>query len=133
MSASQQWSLARVAIGDLAAPSVAPAAVEAAIHHFGRLNVLISNAEIADRTPFAGLSNEALVRSAEAIQGAFFRLAVAALPHFRSAGGGRVVAVSRFVAHALRPGLPTFPLGGWDCPRKSPRSLLSWRQQQRLT
>ena len=49
------------------------------------------------------------MRSIEAIQGAFFRLTVAALPHPRSSGAGRVVAVFSFVAHTFRPGLPTFP------------------------
>ncbi|HBK08570.1 MAG TPA: short-chain dehydrogenase [Acetobacteraceae bacterium] len=101
--------LAQVALGDLADPEVAARVIDAAIQHFDRLDVLVSNAGFADRTPFADLTNEALVRSTEAIQGAFFRLAVAALPHLRSAGTGRVVAVSSFVAHAFRPGLPIFP------------------------
>lgn len=100
---------AAVALGDLADPETAAGLTEAALQHFGRLDVLVSNAGFADRTPFADLTNQALVRSTEAIQGAFFRLAVAALPHLRTAGGGRAVAVSSFVAHAFRTGLPTFP------------------------
>jgi 3-oxoacyl-[acyl-carrier protein] reductase len=100
--------MASVALGDLAEPEVAAALVATAVRCFGRLDVLVSNAGFADRTALADLSNQALVASTEAIQGAFFRLAQVALPHLRTAPQGRVVAVSSFVAHAFRPGLPTF-------------------------
>jgi NAD(P)-dependent dehydrogenase (short-subunit alcohol dehydrogenase family) len=102
-------ALAEVALGDLADPTIAAALVTATIERFGRLDVLVSNAGFADRTAFAELSNAALVASTEAIQGAFFRLAQAALPHLRGAAGGRIVAVSSFVAHAFRTDLTTFP------------------------
>lgn len=101
--------LAEVALGDLAEPAAAAAAVAAAEQRFGGLDVLVSNAGFADRTPFAALTDEALAASAEAIQGAFFRLCRAALPCLRAATDGRVVAVSSFAAHAFRPGLPAFP------------------------
>ena len=101
-------SLAEVALGDLAAPDVASALVAKTVDHFGRLDVLISNAGFADRTPFADLTDAALTASTEAIQGAFFRLARAAMPHLRAATDGRVVAISSFVAHAFRTDLPTF-------------------------
>jgi NAD(P)-dependent dehydrogenase (short-subunit alcohol dehydrogenase family) len=51
----------------------------------------------------------ALTASTDAIQGAFFRLAQAALPALRGGRDGRVVAVSSFVAHAFRTDLTTFP------------------------
>lgn len=101
--------LAEVALGDLADPAVAGELVAAATERFGRLDVLISNAGFADRTPFADLTTQGLATSTEAIQGAFFRLAQAALPHLRGAVNGRVVAVSSFVAHAFRTDLTTFP------------------------
>ena len=77
--------------------------------HFGRLDVLISNAGFADRTAFANLTDQALTASTQAIQGAFFRLVRAALPHLAGASDGRVIAVSSFVAHAFRTNLTTFP------------------------
>ncbi|MBN8910287.1 MAG: SDR family oxidoreductase, partial [Rhodospirillales bacterium] len=43
----------------------------------------------------------------EAIQGAFFRLARAAIPQLGE--GGRIVAVSSFVAHTFRTDVTTFP------------------------
>jgi NAD(P)-dependent dehydrogenase (short-subunit alcohol dehydrogenase family) len=100
---------AAVALGDLAEPSVAADVVEATVRAFGRLDVLISNAGFADRTGFAELTDAGFNASAEAIQGAFFRLARAALPHLRGARDGRVIAVSSFVAHVFRTGIPIFP------------------------
>src|SRR4051794_20165507 len=76
--------VAAVALGDLAEPAVATALVVTAVRCFGRLDVLVSNAGFADRTGLADLTNEALVASTEAIQGAFFRLAQTALPHLRT-------------------------------------------------
>jgi NAD(P)-dependent dehydrogenase (short-subunit alcohol dehydrogenase family) len=102
-------AIAEVALGDLADPAVAPALVASTVERFGRLDVIISNAGFADRTPFADLTNTALTASTEAIQGAFFRLAGAALPHLRIANDARIIAVSSFVAHAFRAGLTTFP------------------------
>ena len=102
-------ALAEVAFGDLVDPDVAADLVEIAVSRFGRLDVVVSNAGFADRTPFAELTNAALMASTEAIQGAFFRLARAALPQLRQAMDGRVVAVSSFVAHAFRTDLTTFP------------------------
>jgi NAD(P)-dependent dehydrogenase (short-subunit alcohol dehydrogenase family) len=100
---------AAVALGDLAEPAVAAELVAETERAFGRLDVLISNAGFADRTEFDDLSDAAFSASAEAIQGAFFRLARAALPHLRRATDGRVIAVSSFVAHVFRTGVTTFP------------------------
>jgi NAD(P)-dependent dehydrogenase (short-subunit alcohol dehydrogenase family) len=101
--------LAGIAMGDLADPAVAADLVAAAAERFGRLDVLVSNAGFADRTAFADLTDQALTSSTEAIQGAFFRLARAALPYLRGASDGRVIAISSFVAHAFRTDLTTFP------------------------
>ena len=99
---------AEVALGDLADPSVAPAMIAHAVERFGGLNVLISNAGFADRTALAELSDAAMAASVEAIQGGFFRLARAAMPHLKNGRDARIVAVSSFVAHAFRPDVPLF-------------------------
>jgi len=101
--------LAAIALGDLGDPAVATALVAASVTRFGGLDVLISNAGFADRTPFADLTDAALTASTQAIQGAFFRLAQAALPHLRQATDGRIIAVSSFVAHVFRSDLTIFP------------------------
>jgi 3-oxoacyl-[acyl-carrier protein] reductase len=100
---------AEVALGDLAEPDVAAALVDEAVARFGGLDVLVSNAGFADRTPLATLTDAAMTASVEAIQGAFFRLARAAIPHLRRGRDARVVAVSSFVAHTFRPDVTMFP------------------------
>ena len=100
---------AELALGDLAEPGTAADLVAHAVDRFGRLDVLIANAGFADRTSFSELTDAAMARSVDAIQGGFFRLARAAIPHLAAAGDARVVAVSSFVAHAFRTDVSTFP------------------------
>jgi 3-oxoacyl-[acyl-carrier protein] reductase len=100
---------AEVFLADLAEPAAAFTAVETAVTRFGRLDVLVSNAGFADRTPFMILTNAAMTASTETIQGAFFRLAQAAVPHLRAAPHPRIIAISSFVAHSFRTDVATFP------------------------
>ncbi|HUB15531.1 MAG TPA: SDR family oxidoreductase [Acetobacteraceae bacterium] len=100
---------ADVALGDLAEPNVAATLVAAAVATFGGLDVLVSNAGFADRTPMADLTDTAMTASMEAIHGAFFRLARAAMPHLRAGRHPRVVAISSFAAHVFRPDVTLFP------------------------
>jgi NAD(P)-dependent dehydrogenase (short-subunit alcohol dehydrogenase family) len=93
----------------LAEPGAADATVAEAVRVFGGLDVLVSNAGFADRTPFADLTDAAMTASVEGIQGAFFRLARAAIPHLRAGTDARIVAVSSFVAHTVRTDIATFP------------------------
>jgi 3-oxoacyl-[acyl-carrier protein] reductase len=102
-------ALAEIVLGDLIEAATGADLVAKTVHHFGRLDVLISNAGFADRTAFADLTDQALFASTEAIQGAFFRLIHAAIPHLRNAEHGRVIAVSSFVAHAFRTDVTSFP------------------------
>ena len=96
-----------VALGDLAEPPVAGELIRQAIETFGGLDVLVANAGFADRTGVGELTDAAMTASVEAIQGGFFRLGRAALPHLRQ--GGRIIAVSSFVAHSFRTDITTFP------------------------
>ncbi len=100
---------AAVGLGDLAHPAVAATVVAEAVARFGGLDVLVSNAGFADRTRLADLSDEAMAASTEAIQGAFFRLARAAIPHLAGGSDPRIVAVSSFVAHSFRTDIAPFP------------------------
>lgn len=90
-------------LGDLADPATAGRIVTEA----GPLAALVANAGFADRTPFAALDAARLATSLDAIAWGFFRLAQAAVPVL--ADGGRIVAVSSFVAHAFRTDVPQFP------------------------
>jgi len=100
---------AAVTLADLAMPDAAAAVVQDAINRFGHLDVLVSNAGFADRTPFETLSDAAMTASVEAIQGAFFRLARTAIPRLRESAYPRIIAVSSFVAHSFRTDVATFP------------------------
>ncbi len=95
-------------LGDLVDPAISVALIEAAVARFGRLNVLVSNAGFADRTPMADLTDAAFTRSMDTIGLAFLRLARAAVPHLRTAQDPRIVAVSSFVAHTFRTDMPAF-------------------------
>ncbi|MSP04554.1 MAG: SDR family oxidoreductase [Acetobacteraceae bacterium] len=108
-TARQAGARAEIIMGDLADPATASHLVDATVQHFGALDVLVSNAGFADRTEFAILSDAGMMASVEAVQGAFFRLARAAIPHFNVRQGGRIIAISSFVAHVFRPGITLFP------------------------
>jgi NAD(P)-dependent dehydrogenase (short-subunit alcohol dehydrogenase family) len=107
--ARSRGAIAETALGDLADPAMAARLVARAVTAFGGLDVLVSNAGFADRTPFVSLSDDAYAASQEAIAGAFFRLARAAVPYVCAGRDGRIVAVSSFVAHVFRTNAPTFP------------------------
>jgi 3-oxoacyl-[acyl-carrier protein] reductase len=98
-----------VALGDLAEAGTADGLIAETVERLSGLDVLISNAGFADRTPISLLSDAAMQASVEAIQGAFFRLARAATPHLRAGRNPRVVAVSSFVEHTFRPDITVFP------------------------
>jgi len=98
-----------VALGDLSEPLVAAALVAQAVARFGGLDVIVSNAGFADRTPLSELSDAAMATSMQAIHGAFFRLVRAAIPHFNADRHPRIVAVSSFAAHVFRPDVTLFP------------------------
>jgi NAD(P)-dependent dehydrogenase (short-subunit alcohol dehydrogenase family) len=96
-------------LSDFAAPEAPGALVAAAAEALGGLDVLVSNAGFADRTPVADLSDEGFARSLDAILWAFLRLARAARPHLLAGEAPRLIAISSFVAHMFRNDAATFP------------------------
>jgi NAD(P)-dependent dehydrogenase (short-subunit alcohol dehydrogenase family) len=90
-------------LGDLADPATPARLVAEA----GPLAALVANAGFADRTRFDALDDARLATSLDAIAWGLFRLARAATPALSD--GGRIVAVSSFVAHAFRTDVPQFP------------------------
>jgi 3-oxoacyl-[acyl-carrier protein] reductase len=97
-------------LADLAEPDAAARLVEqAAAALGGGIDVLVSNAGFADRTPVARLTDADFARSQDAIAWAFLRLARAARPLLMAGRDPRLIAVSSFVAHVFRSDTPTFP------------------------
>lgn len=101
--------VAHVFLGDLAtaeAPERLVAEAEAAL---GGLDVLVSNAGFADRTPVSALTDAGFAASLDAILWGFLRLARAARPKLEAGTAPRLVAVSSFVAHMFRNDATVFP------------------------
>jgi NAD(P)-dependent dehydrogenase (short-subunit alcohol dehydrogenase family) len=94
---------------DLAEAGAPERVVEEAASQLGGLDVLVSNAGFADRTPVAALSDADFARSHDAIALAFLRLARAAGPLLRAGREPRLIAVSSFVAHLFRNDVTLFP------------------------
>lgn len=100
---------AHVLLHDLAEPEAPAALVTEAVARLGGLDVLVSNAGFADRTPATELTDEAMARSLDTVLWGFLRLARAAGPHLRAGVRPRLVAVSSFVAHLFRHDAANFP------------------------
>ncbi|MDN3568842.1 SDR family NAD(P)-dependent oxidoreductase [Paeniroseomonas aquatica] len=100
---------AHVLLADLAEPAAPARLVAEAAEALGGLDVLVSNAGFADRTPLASLTDPAFAASHDAIAFALLRLARAAHPHLAAGQDPRLIAVSSFVAHVFQLGTPVFP------------------------
>ncbi len=105
----ERGATAHVLLGDLAETGAPERAVAEAAAALGGLDVLVSNAGFADRTPVARLTDAAFTASHDAIALALLRLARAAQPHLAAGQQPRLVAVSSFVAHVFRLEHPVFP------------------------
>ena len=85
--------------GDLASAGTASELVAATRAAFGAVDTVVHAAGFADRRGFVGLPRAGLERAFAVMAAAFFELASAALPDLTRGPGGRVVAISSFVAH----------------------------------
>src|SRR3954454_6239730 len=105
----EKGGTAHVLLGDLAEPEAPARAVDQAVVALGGLDVVISNAGFADRTPLASLTDAAFAASHDAIAFALLRLARAAKPHLLAGRDPRLGPVSSFLAHVFRLEHPVFP------------------------
>ena len=94
---------ASVAQADLTQPPEVERLVDGTAARFGRLDILISMASIYRHTAFDALTDEDWTATIEVDLSAAWRLARAAVPHLRAAGGGRIVHFSDWVAASGRP------------------------------
>ncbi len=101
--------VAQVFLGDLATAEAPERLVAEAAAALGGLDVLVSNAGFADRTPVSALTDAGFAASLDAILWGLLRLARAARPHLEAGEAPRLVAVSSFVAHMFRNDATVFP------------------------
>jgi NAD(P)-dependent dehydrogenase (short-subunit alcohol dehydrogenase family) len=95
-------------LGDLAKATAAAEAVAAAQRAFGRLDGLIMVGGHARRGIAIGTPPDQFRQAMDESALAFTRLVEAALPLLRAGRDARIVAVSSFVAHAIRPEFAPF-------------------------
>ena len=94
---------AHIVRADLADPVACRAAVDEAASTFGRLDLVINMASVYQAMPFDALDADAWDRQLASDLRSAYLVALAAVPHLRAAGGGRIVNFSDWVAASGRP------------------------------
>jgi len=94
---------ALVCRADLADPGACRVLVDAVARGLGRLDVLVHMASVYEAIPFASLTTDHLQRCLDVEVTSGLALALAAAPHMRARGGGRIVNVSDWLAVSGRP------------------------------
>ncbi len=94
---------ARAFQGDLAAPVDAARMIEATIHALGGLQILVNMASMYQARKFETLEAEAFDAHLAADARSGFLTAMAAAPHMRRAGGGRIINFADWLAASGRP------------------------------
>lgn len=90
---------AAVHMADISVPAQARGLVNAAIEHFGRLDVLVNNASTRRQTKFADMTPEEWREIMSATLDGAFYCAHAAAPHIAAAGGGSIINLGGISAH----------------------------------
>ncbi|MBX9595504.1 MAG: SDR family oxidoreductase [Roseomonas sp.] len=96
-------------LGDIGDATLPAALVARAVESFGGLDVVVTAAGFADRTPFGEASDAIFQKSIDGVLWGFLRTARAALPHLAGRDAPRIIAISSFVAHVFRTDVSTFP------------------------
>lgn len=84
--------------------------VEATVARFGRLDAIVANAGIVERFPFDQPDEDALDAMWDVNVKAPYRLIVAALPHLKRSGAGRIVTVVSLAGLRFGGGSPGYSM-----------------------
>ncbi len=88
---------------DLSDPAECASVVARTASTFGRLDILIAMASVYQPTPFDRLDLDAWNRTVNVDLRATYLCAIAAVPHMRRQGGGRIITFSDWLAQSDRP------------------------------
>jgi NAD(P)-dependent dehydrogenase (short-subunit alcohol dehydrogenase family) len=88
---------------DLTSPDSCAAVVRQTVDAFGRLDILIPMASVYEATPVDTLDLAAWDRTINVDLRSTFLCAIAAVPHMRKQGGGRIITFSDWTARGGRP------------------------------
>jgi 3-oxoacyl-[acyl-carrier protein] reductase len=99
-----QGGKAAVHLADVTDERAVAAMAQAAVHEFGRLDILVNNAAIRAETPFAEIKLEEWRRVLATVLDGAFLCAQACLPHMT--GGGSIVNIGGMTAHTGAKGRP---------------------------
>ena len=98
---------------DVAVPSQATAAVQAAIDAFGRLDVVVNNAGYADLASVEDMSDQAFRDQIEVVFFGTVHTTKAALPILREQGRGHIIDVTSAGSRLATPGLSAYQSAKW--------------------
>lgn len=96
----QAGGKAFVQLADVSEPAGAQALADAAVAHFGRVDILVNNAAVRRETPFAALDWQQWREVCGVILDGAYLCAHAALPALRKSGAGAIVNIGGMSAHA---------------------------------
>jgi len=88
-----------VHIGDVADAGQVQAMVDAAVGHFGRLDILVNNAALRREKPFAEMSYAEWREVMNVTLDGAFHCVKACLPHLKQSGAGTIVNIGGLSAH----------------------------------
>jgi 3-oxoacyl-[acyl-carrier protein] reductase len=87
-------------LADVSEPAGAQSLMEAAIHHFGQIDILVNNAALRREVPFAELDFARWREVMSVILDGAYLCAHAALPYLRQSKAGAIVNIGGMSAHA---------------------------------
>src|SRR5471030_3241318 len=90
---------ALVHIGDVAEPKAVQTMADAALKHFGRVDILVNNAALRREKPFAEMSYAEWREIMDVTLDGTFHCVKACLPALRSSGAGTIVNIGGLSAH----------------------------------
>jgi 3-oxoacyl-[acyl-carrier protein] reductase len=97
---------ARVHLADVTDERAVAAMAQAAVHEFGRLDILVNNAALRAETAFADIGLQEWHRVLAVVLDGAFLCAQACLPHMARAGGGSIVNIGGMTGHKGAKGRP---------------------------